>query len=131
MTGKAYRAAFVLAIIVALLIVWTTIVRDDDTGVGYFMVILAAAVGGFSASLRPEGMARTMLGVAAMQLCLGALIATAPVTAEMPGGPIKVLLFNGLFTALWLVSAAGPHQGKKRPMVPTRPRSARRSGRVR
>ena len=106
MTGSAYRAGVGIAIVASFLTVWTTIVRDDGTGIGYFMVILAAAVGGFAAWFRAAGMARTMLGVAVMQLCLGALIATAPVTANMPGGSLKVSLFNGFFTALWLISAA-------------------------
>jgi len=106
MTGSAYRAGVGIAIVASFLTVWTTIVRDDGTGAGYFMVIMAAAVGGFTAWFRAAGMARTMLGVAVMQLCLGALIATAPVTATLPGGAPKVMLFNGFFTALWLISAA-------------------------
>lgn len=106
MTGLAYRAGVLVAIATSLLSVWTTIVRDDDTGIGYFMVIMAAAVGGFSASFRSQGMARAMLGVAVMQLSLGSLIATAPVTANMPGGLFKVLLFNVLFALLWLISSA-------------------------
>ena len=106
MAGAAYRAGGAVAIAAALLTVWTTIVRDDGTGIGYFMVIMAAAVAGFAVSFRPEGMARAMLGVAVMQLCLGALIATAPLTQTMPGGAFKVALFNGIFTALWLISAA-------------------------
>lgn len=113
MTGLAYRLGVVLIIATSLLSVWTTIVRDDDTGIGYFMVIMAACVGGFSASFRPQGMARAMLGVAVMQLSLGALIATAPVTADMPGGVFKVLLFNGLFTLLWLISAGLFHASSR------------------
>ena len=106
MTGSAYRAGVGIAIVASFLTAWTTIVRDDGTGAGYFMVILAAGVGAFAAWFRAAGMARTMLGVAVMQVCLGALIATAPVTANMPGGSLKVSLFNGFFTALWLISAA-------------------------
>ncbi|NUT00147.1 MAG: hypothetical protein HOP96_04140 [Sphingomonas sp.] len=106
MTASAYRAGVVTALVAAFLTVWTTIVRDDGTGAAYFMVILAVGVGWFSASFRSEGMTRAMLGVAAMQACLGALVATAPVTATMPGGVPKALLFHMVFTALWLVSAA-------------------------
>ena len=113
MTGSAYRAGVGIAIVASFLTVWTTIVRDDGTGIGYFMVILAAAVGGFAAWFRAAGMARTMLGVAVMQVCLGALIATAPVTASMPGGAPKVMLFNAFFTALWLISAAFFHASSK------------------
>ena len=113
MTGSAYCAGVGIAIVASFLTAWTTIVRDDGTGIGYFMVIMAAAVGGFAAWFRAAGMARTMLGVAVMQLCLGALIATAPVTANMPGGAPKVLLFNGFFAALWLISAAFFHAASK------------------
>ena len=113
MTGSAYRAGVGVAIVASFLTVWTTIVRDDGTGIGYFMVIMAAAVGGFAAWFRAAGMARTMLGVAVMQLCLGALIATAPVTANMAGGAPKVLVFNAFFTALWLISAAFFHAALK------------------
>jgi type IV secretory pathway TrbD component len=41
-----------------------------------------------------------------MQALLGTAMATAPVTANMPGGSLKALLFSGFFTVLWLVSAA-------------------------
>jgi hypothetical protein len=91
--------------VASFLTVWTTIVRDDGTGVGYFMVILAVGVGWFAAWFRPAGMARTMVGVAIMQALLGMLIATAPVTASTPDGPSNALLFSGFFTALWLISA--------------------------
>jgi hypothetical protein len=102
---RAYRAGVAVALMASLLTVWTTLVRDDGTGIGYFLVIMAAVVGGFSAWFRPAGMARTMLGVAIMQLLLGVAVATAPSTASMPGGSFKVLLFSGFFTALWLISA--------------------------
>ena len=52
------------------------------------------------------GMARTMLGVAVMQALLGVATATAPVTAAVPDGSLRALLFSGVFAALWLVSAA-------------------------
>jgi hypothetical protein len=104
--GRAYRAGVAVAIVTSLLTIWTTIVRDDGNGIGFFMVIMAVVVGGFSAWFRPAGMARTMLGVAVMQTALGALIASAPITANVPGGPSRALLFNGVFAALWLISAA-------------------------
>ena len=105
MTGWAYRVGVAIAILASFLTVWTTIVRDDGNGAGYFMVILAVAVGGFAAWFRSAGMARAMLGVAVMQMLLGLLIATAPLTANEPDGPFKALLFNGFFMALWLLSA--------------------------
>ena len=110
MTGssgsRAYRAGVAVAVVTSFLTVWTTVVRDDGTGIGYFMVIMAALVGAFSAWFRPAGMARTMVGVAVMQVLLGVATATAPSTASTPGGSLKAMLFGGFFTALWLVSAA-------------------------
>ena len=110
MTGssgsRAYRAGVAVAVVASFLTVWTTIVRDDGTGIGFFLVIMAAVVGAFAAWFRPAGLARTMLGVAIMQAVLGVAIATAPSTASTPDGSLKALLFNGVFAALWLISAA-------------------------
>ena len=107
MTGSgAYRAGVALAVAASLLTVWTTVVRDDGNGIGFFMLIMAAAVGAFAAWFRPAGMARTMAGVAVMQLLLGMLIATASSTASALGGPMRALLFSGIFALLWLGSAA-------------------------
>jgi hypothetical protein len=102
--SSAYRAGVGMMVLTCLLTVWTTIVRDDSTGEGYFMVILAAGVGSFAARFEASGMARAMGGVAVMQVLLGLLIATAPITASAPGGPIKVLLFSGVFALLWLAA---------------------------
>jgi hypothetical protein len=102
----AYRAGVAVALVTSFLTVWSTLVRDDGTGIGYFLLIMAALVGGFSAWFRPAGMARTMLGVAVMQALLGIAVATAPTTASLPDGSLKALLFSGVFAALWLTSAA-------------------------
>jgi len=106
-TGRrTYRAGVAVALLAAFLTGWTTVVRDDGTGAGYFMIILAVMVGWFSARFQPAGMARTMIGVAIMQGLLGVLVATAPVTASVPDGSLNALLFSGFFSALWLISAA-------------------------
>ena len=104
--GGAYRAGVGVAAVASFLTVWTTIVRDDGNGIGFFMVIMAVAVGWFAAWFRPAGMARTMLGVAVMQATVGILIATAPITASVPGKSFKALLFSGFFALLWLISGA-------------------------
>ncbi len=104
--NRPYRAGVAVALVASFLTVWTTLVRDDGNGIGFFLVIMAAVVGGISTWFRPAGLARAMLGIAIMQALLGAAIATAPSTASMPGGPFKVLLFSGFFSALWLTSAA-------------------------
>lgn len=103
---RAYRAGIAVAILASFLTVWTTLVRDDGTGIGSFLVILAAVVGGFAAWFRPAGMARAMLGVAIMQLLYSVAIATAPVTASLPGGVLRAVLSGAFFAVLWLTSAA-------------------------
>ena len=103
---RYYRSGVALALLTSFLIVWTSIVRDDGHAAGSFMVILAAGVGAFAAWFRADGMARTMLGVAVMQLLLGMLTATAPTVAQTPDGSFRAILFNGVFAALWLLSAA-------------------------
>jgi hypothetical protein len=109
MTGssesRAYRAGVAVAVVASFLTVWTTIVRDDGTGAGFFLLIMAAVVGAFAAWFEPAGMARALLGVAIMQLSFGIAIATAPSIASTPDGSLKALLFNGFFAALWLLSA--------------------------
>ncbi|MDT8760858.1 hypothetical protein MZO42_19330 [Sphingomonas psychrotolerans] len=103
---RSYQAGVAVASVTSFLTVWTTIVRDDGNGIGFFLLIMAAGVGGFAASFRAAGMARTMAGVAIMQLTLGLAIATAPVTASIPGAVARILLFTGISMTLWLVSAA-------------------------
>jgi hypothetical protein len=102
--ARAYRAGVGLAFLAAFLIIWTTIVRDDGNCIGFFMVIMAVGAGWWAAGFRPAGMARTMVGVAAMQAAVGMLIATAPVTASVPGESMKALLYSGFFVLLWLAS---------------------------
>jgi len=103
---RAYRVGVAVAVVTSFLIVWTTIVRDDGNGIGFFMLIMTAVVGAFAARFQAAGMARTMLGVAIMQLLLGVAIATAPSTASEPAGSARALLFSGIFAALWLTSGA-------------------------
>lgn len=102
---NAYRAGVALAALTSLMIVWTSIVRDDGHAAGGFMVILAGPVGAFAAWFRADGLARTMLGLAFMQALLGILTATAPVVANSPGGSANALVFNGVFALMWLGSA--------------------------
>ena len=104
-SNRAYRAGIAVAVLASVLTVWTTIVRDDGSGIGFFLLIMAAVVGAFAAWFEPAGMARTMVGVAVMQLVFGLAVATAPVIANTSDGSLRALLFNGFFAVLWLVSS--------------------------
>lgn len=103
---RAYRLGVGIAIVASVLTIWTTIVRDDGNGIGFFMLIMATVVGSASAWFRPDGMARTMLGIAVMQALLGGLLATAPSIANSPDGAFNISLSSGFFIALWLLAAA-------------------------
>lgn len=112
-TSMAYRAAAALAVAAAFLLVWINLAvgivgsEDNPTNLGFFLLVLAAAVGAFAAEFRARGMARAMLGVAGVQMLLGVVIATAPSTARVePMGAWGVLMISGFFAALWLASAA-------------------------
>ncbi|MES2119973.1 MAG: hypothetical protein V4513_05285 [Pseudomonadota bacterium] len=101
----AYRAGVGVAALTSFLTVWTTIVRDDGSGMMFFELIMAALVGAFATWFRPDGLARTMFGVAVMQVLVGLAIATAPITAQVAGGPTRALVFSAVFAGLWLLSA--------------------------
>ena len=106
----AYRAGIGVAVAASLLTMWATIVREDDVythaSLTFLFLVLTAWVGAFAAWFRPAGMARAMLGVAIMQALLIVAIATAPSAAAAPDGLAATYRFSGLFTVLWLVSAA-------------------------
>ena len=53
-----------------------------------------------------KGLARAMLGLAAVQAILTALAATDPSAAGDPKGIAGVVLVGGYFAVLWLVAAA-------------------------
>src|SRR3546814_13180103 len=76
--GNLYRLGWVVAVSAALLTVWTTIVRDDGSGEGNFMIVIAVAVSAVAARFTPSGLARAMLGISAMTVTMGLLMATDP-----------------------------------------------------
>jgi hypothetical protein len=107
-----YRIGAAVALGASFLQIWMNlavgIVGDEDnpTNLGFYLVVVAAGACAFTARLRPDGMARAMLAVAAMQALLALVVATAPSATRDPMGPIGVLALSGLFAALWLVAAA-------------------------
>jgi peptidoglycan/LPS O-acetylase OafA/YrhL len=107
-----YRAGAALAFATALLISWMNLAvgiagaEDNPINMSFFMLIAVAAVGAFAAEFRARGLARTMFSVAAIQIMLGAIVATGPVAAHEPSGPMGLLALNGVFALLWLVCGA-------------------------
>ena len=96
-----YRAGLSVMIATAFVTVWTTIVRDDGNGLGFFGAVFTAVACSFVAKGRSDGMARAMLATAGVQALLAALIATAPITQE----PVRIAMLCGGFCLGWLGSA--------------------------
>ena len=99
--STAYGAGAAVALATSFLTVWTTIVRDDGNGLGFFGAVFTAAACAFVARGKAEGMARAMLATAGVQAVLAAMVATAPITEE----PVRVLVLSGVFCLMWLGSA--------------------------
>lgn len=106
----AYRAAAGVALAAAFLLVWLSlgvgiIGRDGDlANVMYFGVLAIGIVGALVARFRPDGMARALITMALAQT----LVTTTAIVSELGypwSGPLKLLLLNGFFVALWLASA--------------------------
>ncbi|HET6524942.1 MAG TPA: hypothetical protein VFG17_10555 [Sphingopyxis sp.] len=114
----AYRGGVAMALIVSFLLIWINLAvgivgEDNPVNFNFFMLIFASAVGAFAARFQPDGMARAMLGTAAVQMLLAIAIATAPSTQREPGGAVGTLVLCGFFAGLWLVSAALFHKASK------------------
>lgn len=100
--SNLYRLGWIVAASAALLTVWTTIVRDDGSGDGNLMIVLAVAASAFAAGLTAAGLARAMLGIAVMTVAMGLLMATDPSTPYVE----RAILWTGVLTLMWLGSAA-------------------------
>ena len=107
-----YRLGVAVALAAGFLQVWINLAsivgsEDNPQNQGFFGVVVAAAACAFIARLQADGMARAMLATAGVQKVLAAAVATAPSTARaQPMGAFGVLILSGVFSALWLVSAA-------------------------
>ena len=121
MSGRmAYRIGIGVALAAAFLETWMNLAvgivgsTDNAQNQGFFGVVVAAAACSFVARLRPDGMARAMLATAGVQALLGLMVATAPITARVePMGSTGVLMLTGMFTTLWLLSAALFHRSAR------------------
>jgi hypothetical protein len=108
----SYRAGVALAIATALLLAWMNLAvgiagnEDNPVNLSFFVLIAAAAIGAYAGEFRAGGLARTMLGVTALQILLGAIVSTGPVAAHESSGAWGLFALNGGFALLWLVAGA-------------------------
>jgi hypothetical protein len=106
----AYRGGVIFALAGSFLIVWINLAvgivgEDSPFNVNFFGLVAMAAAVSFASGFTPKGMARGMACVAAATAFLGVLLATAPMNADVPPGPAKLLGISLAFAAIWLTAA--------------------------
>ena len=111
-TSLTYRLGCAVAVGASFLLVWVNgavgFLGDEDNPANlmFLGVILIAAAGALVARAKPAGMARAMAVATAAQVLAGALGFAAGWASPGPQGVYEAVVGTGLFTALWLGSAA-------------------------
>jgi hypothetical protein len=106
----AYRGAVGVAVAAAFLLVWMNLAvgvigtEGNPANLMFGGVLAVGAVGAALARLQPYGMARALFAMACAQ-GLVAVIAVVLGLGVPASGPVEILALNGLFAALWLLSA--------------------------
>lgn len=102
----AYRAAVGVALAAAFLLVWAVGAvgvigsESNPANLMYGGVLAVGIAGAFIVRFEPRGMARTMVATAVVQ----GLVAGIALIYGLSGAA-EILLLNGFFAALWLISA--------------------------
>jgi MFS family permease len=107
--NAAYRCAVGIAVVAALLLVWVNaavgmIGDDNPANVLYVGVIAVGIMGASITRLHLHGMARTLCVMAMAQMVVPVLALILWPTDFAPG-VVGVFALNGVFAALWLLSA--------------------------
>jgi hypothetical protein len=107
--NAAYRLAVGIAVVSALLLVWVNaavgmIGDDNPANVMYVGVIAVGIMGASNTRLQLHGMARTLCVMAMAQMVVPVMALILWKTDFAPG-VVGVFALNGVFAALWLLSA--------------------------
>jgi len=78
--------------------------EDNPANLLFMGVILLAVIGAVFAGFRARGMAFAMYAAAFAQTMIGAAILAIGWGSEDPPGTVGLLMLNGVFVALWLLS---------------------------
>lgn len=103
----AYRAAFGLALVAALLMVWINLAvgiigaEDNPANLMYAGVLAVGVIGALLSRFQPHGMSRTMVATALSQ----ALVAGIALIVSSDSGPSEIVILNAFFISLWVGSA--------------------------
>lgn len=111
MTGNtAFRTAVGVALAATLILIWLNLAvgiigsEDNPANVMYGGVLAVGIIGAVIGRFQPDGMARAMIATAFAQTLVAAIALIARM--QSPVSPAtEILLLNGFFAGLWLLSA--------------------------
>ena len=111
-TGNtAYRFAVGVALAAAFILVWVNAAvgvigtSHDDANLMYGGVLAVGIIGATVARFQPHGMARALFATALAQALVAAIALIAGLGSTGPIWPLDILILNGFFAALWLISS--------------------------
>ena len=107
-----YRLAAGVALAAGFLLIWMNaavgIIGDEsnDANLMFFGVLAVGLIGGVVTRLKPHGMARTLFATALAQALVAVIALIGGLGSTAAAWPKDILILNGFFIALWLLSAA-------------------------
>lgn len=113
-SNTMYRAAVGVAVATGLLLIWLNLAvgligsEDNPANALYLGVLIVGLIGATLAGLAPRGMSRALFATAFAQFLVpivAIMIWKPDFTIEETPGVMGVLLLNGFFAALFVVSA--------------------------
>ena len=112
LTGNnAYRAAVGVALAAGFILIWMNgavgIVGSEDNPANlmYGGVVAIGIIGAIIARFRSRGMALALVATALAQALVVGIALIAGMGSTEPPGALGILILNGFFMALWLLSA--------------------------
>ena len=109
--NRAYRFAVGVALAAAFILIWVNgavgIIGDesDDANMMFFGVLTVGIVGAIIARFQPHGMVRALYATALAQAAVAVITLPAGLGSTAPIWPKDILILNGFFVTLWLLSA--------------------------
>lgn len=104
---NAYRAGFGMALVAALLLLWSSGavgITDSNGDVLYYLALTVGIIGAFIARFNPRGMAYAMFATALALASAGVIVLAAGMVAEY-NSAFEILAITGFFGALFVGSA--------------------------
>ena len=107
----AYRIAVGMALAAAFLLVWINLAvgvigsEDNPANLMYGAVLAVVISGAILARLQARGMARVLFATALTQASIIVIALIAGMDQDPGSSVLEILNVNGVFVALWLISA--------------------------